>query len=192
MDKISALKKLAYDEDNNTAGIGTWNQNALGRAERVGNEGWAHAPLGQNTIPNDKNSYYAKLLSNARKDPLGSTAALNVLDGVAPRIYEGEEGQDAEIQQPELEEIRATQAEHAAQRYFDNNEAIKRYLTEAGRQNQRSFTKDMNVPYRPIDLPKLMQYLKGKKISPEQLKQLHSIQNSMVRARQRARQAVRA
>lgn len=194
MANIEALKKLAFDEDNNTAGVGTWNQNSLGKAERVGNEGWASAQVGPKTVPSDKNSYFAKLLENAKKDPAGSSVALNVLDGVAPRIYEGEEDGDADIQQTELEALRRSQAEHAAQRYFGGSDAIVKYLMDAGKKNQNAFTRgngDRAVPYRPLDLPTLMKYLNGRKITPDQLKILLSIQNSMARARARARSGLK-
>ena len=187
MANIDALKKLAYDENNDTAGIGTWNRNSLGKAERVGNEGWISAPLGEKTKPSDKTSYFAQLLANAKKDPAGSAEALNVLDGVAPRSYQGEADGDDDVKQPELEYLRGTQAGHAAQRYFGGSDAIRKYLIDAGKKNQKAYTdgKGGTVPYRPVDLPSLMKYLNGRKISPGQLKILRSIQNSMAGAKAR-------
>lgn len=187
MDRIKALKKLAYDENNETAGVGTWNQNAVGKAERVGNEGFVSAPVGEKTVPIDNKSYFAQLLANAKKDPAGSAEALNVLDGVAPRVYQGEADGDDDIKQTDLEYLRGTQADHAAQRYFGGSDAIRKYLMDAGKKNQKAYTggNGGTVPYRPVDLPSLMKYLNGRKISPEQLKILRSIQNSMVRAKAR-------
>lgn len=191
MANINALKKLAYDEDNDTAGIGTWAQNALGKAYPVGGGGYVSAPLSKATVPADKGSYFAKLLENAKKDPRGSEAALNALNGIAPKVYV-DEREDFDIKNPDLAELREMQADRAATNYFGGLKGVKDYLIERGEANQRQYNKDRTVPYAPVDLPRLMQLLNGKKVTPTQLKLLPAIQNSMAGASKAPRKGITA
>ena len=176
MNKIEALKKIAYDEDNDTAGIGTWNQNALGDAYPAGG-GFVSSPLGKSTVPNDKNSYFAQRLENAKKDERGSDAALKILNSVAPKRYIGE--LDHDISNEELAEMRDRQAAYASKNYFGGLEGVKQYLNEMGEANQKRWNMGRGREFAPVNIPRLMQLLKGKKITPEQLKILPAIQNSM-------------
>lgn len=179
MANINALKKLAYDEDNDTAGIGTWNQNALGKAvpDGAGGHITITPPLTKNTVPANKGMYFPNLLENAKKDPKGTGAALSLLNWVAPKEYVGKD--DSDIKNPDLAKIREDQAEQAAKTYFGNLEGVRQYLIERGEANQKHQNKDNTVPFAPVDLPRLMQLLNGKKLTPAQLKLLPAVQNSM-------------
>lgn len=181
MANIEALKKIAYDEDNDSAGVGTWAENSVGFAPRAGNEGWVSSQIDENTKAQDPKSYVSALLANSKKGPDGGKIARNVLDGVAPRIYQGEEsGSDAQIQNPELAELRAQQAARGAAILGGGKkmqDAIRNNLIRAGERNQKAFNQTQTVPYQKLDETSLG----GLKLSKEKLELLRSLQNSMVR-----------
>lgn len=174
---VKALKKLAYDEDNDTAGIGTWNQNALGDAYPTGGGGFVSAPVGKSTVPSDKGSYFAQRLANAKKDERGGDAAFAILNSVAPKRYAGEP--DHDISNDELAELRGRQADYAAKNYFGGLDGVRRYLEEMGAANQKRWNMGRGHESAPVDLPRLMMLLNGKKLTPGQLKILPAVQNSM-------------
>lgn len=181
MANIEALKKIAYDEDNDSAGVGTWDENSVGFAPMAGNEGWVSPQIDANTKANDPNSYVAKLLANSKKGPDGGKLARKALDGVAPRIYQGEEsGGSDQIQNPELAQLREQQAARGAALIGGGKqvqEAVKNNLIRAGERNQKAFNQTRTVPYQKLDETSLG----GLNLSKEKLELLRSLQNTMVR-----------
>lgn len=180
-----AETKRAFDENNDTAGIGTWNDNSVGKAYPAGGGEYVVPPLTESTKPPRKDAYIPQLLENVKKvsDKGAREAALDVLGSVAPRTYGG--GADSDIKMPDLSEMRARQADIAAHRYFGGLDAVKRYLIERGAANHSQYIGRNGKKVLPskLDNPRLKQLFKKNDLDEKKLRMLEAIQNAMVMAK---------